>query len=82
MKGGERTRTRDRTRRGDLQRLLGDLGTVLPRQAHGTSARRAQGWYARLDAGPRKGETVFLGDYVSVSGLTINELLAEAQTNA
>ena len=52
-----------RTRQGELQRLLGDAGTVLPRQMHGTMARPAQGWYAQLNSG----EEIFLGDYSSLA---------------
>jgi hypothetical protein len=57
---------RDRSRRGELQRLLGDHGEVLPRIAHGTPARPAQGWYAHIG-----NETVFLGDYSSIAAVTI-----------
>jgi hypothetical protein len=61
----------DRSRRGELQRLLGDLGTVLPRVAHGSPERPAQGWYARL----ADGSEIFLGDYVAVAAVAINRLL-------
>lgn len=61
---------RDRSRRGELQRLLGERGTVLPRQEHGTPARPAQGWYAEL----AHGVTVFLGDYCSLAALKIEKL--------
>ena len=65
---------RDRSRRGELQRLLGNRGTVLPRQEHGTPARPAQGWYAELAGGA----IVFLGDYCSLAALTIEKLSGNA----
>jgi hypothetical protein len=61
---------RDESRRGELQRLLGDHGTVQPRQSHGTPERPAAGWYAIID-----GEAVFLGDYAALAVLAINRLL-------
>jgi len=64
----------DRSRRGELQRMLGGLGTVLPRVMHGTPARPAQGWYAQL----HDGREVFLGDYSMLAGMTIARLLKEA----
>jgi hypothetical protein len=60
---------RDRSRRGELQRLLGDLGTVLKRQSHGTPQRPAAGWYAKLS----DGQIVYLGDY---SALAVSAILA------
>ena len=52
-----------RNRRNELQAALGDLGIVLPRQDHGTPARRAQGWYAEL----HDGTVAFLGDYAALA---------------
>lgn len=60
-----------RTRRAELQNALGDAGTVLPRQAHGTPARPAQGWYAQM----RDGSEAFLGDYTGLAMLTITEII-------
>lgn len=60
---------RDRSRRAELQRMLGELGEVLPRQVHGTPERPAQGWYAQL-----ADEVVFLGDYTGIAYLTIARL--------
>ena len=60
----------DRSRRAELQRLLGDIGTVLPHQKRGTVTRRAQGWYAELTSG----KIVFLGDHSLVAALTIQKL--------
>jgi hypothetical protein len=68
---------RDRSRRGELQRMLGELGEVLPRVAHGNLEHPAQGWYARIDAGPRAGEELFLGDYSMLAGRRITELVSE-----
>jgi hypothetical protein len=62
------------TRRGELQAALGDLGTVTPRQDHGTLTRRAQGWYAEL----HDGRDVFLGDFTMIALQSIRELRAEA----
>lgn len=67
----ESTGKRDRSRRAELQRMLGTLGTVLPRQAHGTVQRPAQGWYAQLD----NGKLVFLGDYSMLAALRIRKLV-------
>jgi hypothetical protein len=61
---------RDRTRRAELQRLLGERGTVLPRVEHGTPELPAQGWYADLTNGQR----VFLGDYSMLAAVTIANL--------
>jgi hypothetical protein len=63
-------RKRDRSCQARLQRLLGDLGWVLPRQEHGTPERPAQGWYAQLDTG----KLVFLGDYTLLAALKIRKL--------
>jgi hypothetical protein len=68
----------DRTRRGELQRLLGERGTVLPRFAHGTPERPAQGWYAEL----ADGQTVFLGDYSMLAAITITNLNGARSTHA
>lgn len=62
--------------------MLGQYGTVLPRVQHGSPARPAQGWYARMDDGPRAGEEVFLGDYSMIAGMTIAKLLREATAPA
>jgi hypothetical protein len=61
-------------RRDELQRMLGDVGEVLPRVAHGSKARPAQGWYAKVTEGPRAGKEVFLGDYSMLAGLMITRL--------
>lgn len=61
---------RDRTRRAELQRMLGERGTVLPRVEHGTPERPAQGWYAELV----DGKTVFLGDYSMLAVIAIANL--------
>jgi hypothetical protein len=66
----EHRRHRDRSRRGELQKLLGDRGTVLDRQGHGTPQRPAQGWYAQLTGG----EIVFLGDYSLLAANRIQTL--------
>ena len=47
---------------------------MLPRVAHGTRERPAQGWYALLV----DGSEVFLGDYVAVAAVQINRLLEGA----
>ena len=65
----------DRSRQAELQRMLGDRGTVLPRQKHGTVQRPAQGWYAELGADR---EVVFLGDYTSLAGVAIQRILEDA----
>jgi hypothetical protein len=64
---------RERSRRGELQNLLGDLGTVLPRQPQGTLDRRAQGWYAELV----DEKTVFLGDTAWIAAAYIRQLSLE-----
>jgi hypothetical protein len=61
---------REYSRRAELQRLLGELGTVLPRQAHGTLERPAQGWYATINE-----ETIFLGDYAALAIVAISRLV-------
>lgn len=63
---------RDRSRRGLLQRLAGDVGTVLPRVDHGTMRRPAQGWY--IIVGDRE---VFLGDYSGLAELKLEQLKRE-----
>lgn len=60
-----------RSRQGELQRMLGEAGTVLPRQEHGTMERRAQGWYAELV----DGSVVFLGDYTTLAAVRIRQLV-------
>jgi hypothetical protein len=63
---------RDRSYRHSLQRLLGDLGTVLPRQVNGTPQRLAAGWYAEL----ADGKVVFLGDNSMIAAVQISRLHA------
>ncbi len=65
---------RDRSRRGELQRLLGEHGTVRPRQSHGCPERPAAGWYADLP----DGSTVYLGDYGALAVQAIVKLTAAA----
>ena len=60
-----------RNRIGELQRLLGDAGEVLPRVAHGSPQYPAQGWYARLT----DGKVHYLGDYSSLASQRIAQLL-------
>jgi hypothetical protein len=67
------TKRPSKSRRIELQRALGDLGTIPPRQEHGTQQRRAQGWYAEL----YDGRTVFLGDYAGLALATISKLIDE-----
>jgi len=62
----------DRSRRGELQALLGDHGTILPRLQRGSPDRPAQGWYAVL----ANGSELFLGDYSRLAELAIRRLLA------
>ncbi len=62
---------RDRSRRAELQRLLGERGTVLPRLPHGTVDLPAQGWYAKMP----DGAVVFLGDYVALATAAIDDLV-------
>jgi hypothetical protein len=61
---------RDRSRRAELQRLIGDAGVILERQKRGTPERPAAGWYARLGTG----ELVFLGDHTLLAVRTIDSL--------
>lgn len=61
---------RDRSLRGQLQRSLGELGTVLPHQKGATRDRTARGWYAELAGG----ELRFLGDHSGVAELAIERL--------
>lgn len=65
---------RDRSRRAELQRLLGERGTVLPRVAHGTPETPAQGWYAELPDGSLR----FLGDYTSLAAVAIASMNGSA----
>lgn len=58
--------------------MLGERGTVLPRVAHGTPERPAQGWYAELV----DGEIVFLGDYVTLAAVTIANLNGKSTAHA
>lgn len=60
----------DRSRRGELQRLLGDAGEVLPRMPRGTFTMPAQGWYARM----ADGELRFLGDHSPIAAHVIRRL--------
>ncbi len=69
--GMESVSKREYSRRAELQRLLGTLGTVQPRQAHGTLERPAQGWYALL----ADGTLVFLGDYAALAMVAIARLV-------
>jgi hypothetical protein len=62
--------TYNRSRRAQLQRLMGDMGVVLEHQAHGTIERPAQGWYAQL----ADGKLVFLGDYAMLAAMKIRKL--------
>jgi len=48
-------RKRDRSRRAQLQALLGDLGTVLP-YASRAGRRPAPGWYLDLAGAPGVGD--------------------------
>ena len=59
--------TQDRTRRAELQRLLGDRGTIQPYVARPSPARPAAGWYARLP----DGRELFLGQGAILAGLAI-----------
>lgn len=68
---------RDRSRRGLLQRMAGELGTVLERIPHGTLRRPAQGWYLRLE----DGQEIFLGDYSGLAEHKIEELKRELCSN-
>jgi hypothetical protein len=58
---------RDRSRRGELQALLGDRGTVLPHQWRGTPERPARGWYAELE----DRTVMFLGDDTLLAAIAI-----------
>lgn len=62
-----------RNRTDELQRLLGDAGEVLPRVSHGSLDFPAQGWYAKLK---RDGKLYYLGDYSSLAGARIAQLLS------
>lgn len=65
---------RDRTRRGQLQRVLGDRGTILPCIEHATPEHPARGWYAEL----LDGSVTFLGDNAVLAGIAIDKLGAHA----
>jgi hypothetical protein len=67
---------RDRSRRYELQRLLGDLGEILPRVECATPARPAKGWYARLSDGKIR----FLGDNTRIAALAIAKLIGQDAT--
>lgn len=60
----------DRSRRAELQRLLGDNGEILPWRARGTPTLRAAGWYARMADGKLR----FLGDHTPVAMEAIRRL--------
>jgi hypothetical protein len=60
----------DRSKRGQLQSLLGDRGTILGHQNRGTPDRPARGWYAELV----DGTVLFLGDHTLVAALAIGKL--------
>ena len=62
---------RDRSRRGELQRLLGEQGEILPRISIATVQMPAQGWYARM----ADGELTFLGDNTRLANQYIERLL-------
>ena len=64
---------RDRSRRYELQRLLGDYGEVLPRVEQASAARPAKGWYARLT----DGKVRFFGDNVPIATLAIAKFLEQ-----
>lgn len=64
---------RERSKRGELQNLLGELGKVLPRQMQGTLERRAQGWYAEL----ADEKVVFLGDTAWIAAAYIRQISLE-----
>lgn len=53
--------------------MLGDLGVIPARQAHGTPERPASGWYAEL----ADGTVVYLGDYSTLAAMKIRELIAQ-----
>lgn len=59
------------SRTAQLQRMLGDLGEVLPRFARGTPDHPAAGWYARMT----DGKLLYLGDHTGVAFATIANLL-------
>jgi hypothetical protein len=60
----------DRSKRAQLQRIMGEMGTVLPHSPHGTVERPAQGWYARLATG----KLIFLGDSAMLAAGKIRKL--------
>ncbi len=69
---------RSRSKQAQLQRMLGELGTVLPRVMHGTPRCPAQGWYARLP----DGRNVFLGDHAVLAGMNIAKMLNSEEAHA
>ncbi len=70
---GSRGPKRDRTRRYELQSLLGDRGEVLPRVECATPTLPAKGWYARM----KDGKIRFLGDNTRIATLLIAKLLEQ-----
>lgn len=62
---------RDRSRRAELQRMLGDRGEILPRISTATEEMPAQGWYARMAEG---GRIVFFGDNTRLATIHIARL--------
>ncbi len=62
---------RDRSRRAELQRMLGDRGEVLPRISTATEDMPAQGWYARM---AHDGRIVFFGDNTRLAIIRIARL--------
>lgn len=68
---------RDRSKRAELQRLLGEIGTVLPRVERGSIEKPAQGWYARVE-----GKLVFLGDHTALAAAGIQKLVEENTVDA
>lgn len=67
------------SRQAQLQRALGDIGTVLPRVARGGGEFSAAGWYARIGDEPPPAAAddralVYLGDHTGVAYVTIDKL--------
>jgi hypothetical protein len=60
-----------RSSKAELQRLLGDQGTILPRQMAGTIDQPAAGWYAVMAS---DGEVRYLGDRRDLAVLAIDRL--------
>jgi hypothetical protein len=65
----------DRTRRSELQRMLGEHGTVLPYQSRGTAERPAKGWHVEL---AETHETIFVGDHMVLAVQQIALLVRDA----